>query len=194
MVTNSRESGLTLLEILIVLGIIAAVFGALAPRLKGSDGKLKVAMREFTSLGRDIRNQARLNNKTYRLVVSLDKDKPEYWVENAPGRALIKPQTEIIVFEREKKEAAEGFTANSRFKKKTLPKGIFFKQLETQYNKNPITEGMGYVHFSPEGLVEASVLQLTDGKERIWSVLFNSLTGQAEISPKAVQLKSPQSN
>jgi prepilin-type N-terminal cleavage/methylation domain-containing protein len=192
--TSNKQSGLTLLEILIVLGIIAAVFGALAPRLKGSDGKLKVAMRDFTSLGRDIRNQARLKNQTHRLVVSFDKEKPEYWVENAPGKALLKPQTEIIVFEREKEEAAAGFSASPRFKKKVLPNGIYFKQLETQYNKNPIEDGVGYVHFSPEGLVEASVLQLTDGKDRIWSVVFNPLTGLAEISSKAVQLQTPQSN
>ena len=141
--------GFTLLEILIVVGIIAAVLASLAPRLRTTDGKMKVAIREFTSLGRDIRNQARLKNATHRLVVSFDKENPEYWVEMASGPTLLKPQTEIITFEREREEAKVGFSPAPRFKKKKLPPGLRFIQLETQYNRNPITEALGYVHFSP---------------------------------------------
>ena len=70
-----------------------------------------------------------------------------------------------------------------------LPSSLRFKSVETQGAERPVTSGMAYIHFSPEGLVEKSIVQITDGKDLTWSLIFNPITGQAEVVPKAMTLK-----
>jgi general secretion pathway protein H len=77
-------------------------------------------------------------------------------------------------------------------KEQVLPSGLRFASLETANMKSPITSGTAYIHFFPEGFVEAAALQITDGKKLTWTLVFNPLTGQAEIVEKAQSLKDIQ--
>ena len=73
--------------------------------------------------------------------------------------------------------------------KKKLPSGLFFGSIETESTEKPLTDGLAYIYFSPEGLVERSAIQITNKEKLIWTILFNPLTGHADIFERAVSLK-----
>jgi general secretion pathway protein H len=51
---------------------------------------------------------------------------------------------------------------------------------------------MAYIHFFPEGFVEAAAVQITNGKSLTWTLVFNPVTGQADIIEQARALKDIQ--
>ncbi|MES3036326.1 MAG: prepilin-type N-terminal cleavage/methylation domain-containing protein [Bdellovibrionota bacterium] len=185
--------GFTLVEILLVLGIMAAAIAIGATRINRKDNNMKTVARKMTTVVREIRNKAKLYNTTYRLVINLDPKSPTYTVEQSAGR--VQRDSEEDIKAREKMDAdkrpADSFRKDSAFgkKDKELPSGLFFGQLETINLSAPITEGVGYIYFSPEGFVEYSSIQITDRKNLTWTLVFNPLTGQADIIQEAKALK-----
>lgn len=193
---SRHSSGFTLIEILIVIGLIAAAIAMASPRLFKQEGNIKSAARRFMVMGKEIRNHARLSGKTYRLVLDLDPQEPKYWVEKSESRAVIDPDAP----EKEKKakeEAKEGEAPSTQWamdekifkKKQTLPRGIYFGAVETLHMKAPVTDGIAYVHFFPEGLIEAATVQITDRAKKNWTLVFNPLSGQADILEETKSLK-----
>jgi general secretion pathway protein H len=73
---------------------------------------------------------------------------------------------------------------------KKLPPNLKFSQVETINMTEPITSGLAYIHFFPEGMMEASAIQISDNKNGTWTLVFNPLTGQADIIEKAATLKN----
>jgi len=183
---------------MIVLGILGAlvVFGL--PRLVRKDN-IKQVTREFIPIIKQIRNNARLQNATYRLVIDMDENANKVWIERASGPKLIDP--ELAQKEKEAKENEDkenprppAFAQDSRIIKKnkglkTLPDKMRFQSVETINNKEVMTSGRAYIYFSPEGLVEASTIQISDGPTNIMTLVLNPLTGQVDIVPKALSLR-----
>lgn len=191
------QRGFTLIEIMIVLAILAALLTVVAPRLTQKRTNIKNVAREFITMGKDIRNKARLNNSTYRLVINMDPQDEKYWVERANGPQPVDPEAYEKAKEKseDKEEAAPPplfQIDNSVIKEKKLPSGLRFGSVETINMKSPITSGIAYVHFFPEGFVEAAAIQITDGNKLTWTLVFNPLTGQADIVEKAQSLKDIQ--
>jgi general secretion pathway protein H len=48
------------------------------------------------------------------------------------------------------------------------------------------------MYFSPEGLVEPMLVQITDKAKLTWTLIFNPLTGRTDIIEKALTLKDLQ--
>ncbi|MGZ3775499.1 MAG: pilus assembly FimT family protein [Pseudobdellovibrionaceae bacterium] len=193
----SSRRGFTLIEIMIVLAIIAALITVAAPRLVKKDSNIKSVARNFIVLSKEVRNKARLTNSTYRLVISLNPKEAKYWIERANGPQPVDPNAA----EKEKKKSEDKEKAppplfqmdKSLFKKeKVLPNGLYFGSVETINVKTPVTSGLAYIHFFPEGFVEAAAVQITDGNKLTWTLVFNPLTGQADIIEKASSLKDTQ--
>ncbi|MFZ4402983.1 MAG: pilus assembly FimT family protein [Pseudobdellovibrionaceae bacterium] len=194
-----KDRGFTLIEILVVLVILGVIATLGLPRLMKKDPNIKSVVRQFLVLSKEIRNQAKLSNSTYRLAVDMG-DNPQspqtYWVEHTSGPKPI--DTEKLYENKSDKSDKDSppadFQLDKRLSKKpkSLPKGLFFAELETVNSKSTITSGMGYIHFFPEGFVEAATLQITDRKKIIWTLVFNPLTGQADIVQKAQSLKGLQ--
>lgn len=71
-----KHRGITLLEILIVLVIIASMALVSAPTMKGflQKSQLKAAVREFTGVARYARQAAILRNTTTEIWIDFDKD------------------------------------------------------------------------------------------------------------------------
>lgn len=186
------DSGFTLIEILIVLGILAAVMLLGLGRIKKNENNIRTTFRELTVLTREIRNQARLTQSYFRLMIEMTPEKSRYWVEKGNSNDLKDPKEEYKIkkegdSEEEGKKSSFELYKKLTKKEKILPKGISFKSLEIQ-NSQPLTDGLGAIYFSPEGLVEASIVQISDGKN-IWSLYINPLTGIVEIADKEVILK-----
>ncbi|MGE9746106.1 pilus assembly FimT family protein [Bdellovibrio bacteriovorus] len=190
-----NQRGFTLIEIMIVLAIMAALITVGAPRLLKKDGNIKSVARNFIVLSKEIRNKARLTNSTYRLAISMEPGEEKYWLERASGPQAVDPEAA----EKEKDRDEEGappplFQMDKSLlkKEKELPEGLRFASVETVNMKSPMTSGVAYIHFFPEGFVEASAVQITNGNNLTWTLVFNPLTGQADIIEKASSLKEVQ--
>ena len=192
-----REKGFTLFEIMIVLGILGAILAVGLPRFNARRTNVKTVSHDIALITREIRNQARIKGRTYRLVFHMTKNPKEaesYWVESAEG-AVMPPSKETLEkqkspFESDKPKKM-GFQKDDRILKKDrdLPPEVFIGSVETERSEEPVTEGDGQIYFSPEGLVEKSAIQITNRKGSTWTLIINPLTGHADVVEKAIALK-----
>ncbi len=183
------------------MGIIAAVATMGIPRLFKKDNSLRVTARHLPALSKMVRARARLTNSTARLVFNLDEKDPSYWVERANG--ILPIDLEVLNDFKKRNnidQENEGDSENPKpppfspdtvvlKKPKKIPSGFQIISVETAYTKEPITEGLAYVHYSPEGLVEKAIVQIGDKKKFTWSFVINPLTGQMTLIESAKTLK-----
>ena len=193
------KKGFTLIEIMIVLAIIGAVVAVAMPRMIKKEGNVKVVTRKILTLSKEIRTKARLNNSTYRLVIKMEDQKQHtYWIEKSNGPVAVDPEA----YEKEREESKDKpedapppqYQVDKSITKNPLelPAPLRFASVETINMKSPVTSGTAYIHYFPEGFVEAAALQITDGNKMTWTLVFNPLTGQADIVEKAQGLKDLQ--
>lgn len=157
---------------------------------------LKSIARKLVVTSKEVRNRARLNNSTYRLAFKIEDNSSSYWVERASGPQLIDPNAD----EEDPKDNEDPENKKpplfqkdeSLVKEKPLASGLRFVHIETINMKSPVTSGLAYIHYSPEGFVEASVIQIANSKNQIWTLVINPLTGQADIVEEAKSLKDLQ--
>lgn len=191
----SSRGGFTLLEILIVLMLLAAVTVVIMPRLGvNQKAKLQSQIRHLSVIGRELHNASRLQNKIYRLAIRMDeKEGHSYWVESTSDKILLKTSEEI---EEEKKEnrdkpVTSAFSADSTIMKepKSLPPGIFFETVEVKTFEEPFTAGVAYIHFFPQGPSEEAMIHVGDRKNLKYSIYFHPLSGQGRVYNQAMSLK-----
>ena len=78
---------------------------------------------------------------------------------------------------------------------RALESGIVFKQVQTEHDLKPRTEGRAYLYIWPGGATEWASVQLhPKGKKDILSVLISPLTGRSQIKLGAVELPERRSN
>lgn len=191
---KSAQSGFSLFEILVTVGLIAFLMAILVPRLAPrTDSPLKKTARHLLVLGPDIRNSARLKNRTFRLVFDMTGDHHTFWVESAPG---VVPAKTALRLEEESKlsedeRPAEVFQKEGKYTKDAfeLPKDLFFAKIETPSFPEGASSGQAFLYFSPEGLVEPAAIQLTNGKETTWTLIVNPLTGRMDLVDRAISLR-----
>lgn len=184
---------------MIVLAILGGLLVLGLPRLKFNQNNLKKISRDLMVTVKEVRNQARVSANTQRLVFQLnyntDPNKTdEYWLESANGVALADPKAEKI--QKEKADSDENKTTSAFSKSdkvlkkpKEIPSGFHIVSVETASNQTPVTEGEVHIHFSPQGLIEKSIIQIKGNSEAIWSLVINPLTGRTDIIEKPVTLK-----
>lgn len=195
----SRESGMTLIEIMIVIAIIAGVLALGAPRLFSTRTQMQSAVRKVAVLPREIRSISRLFNRTSRLVVSIDDEEGHYyWVESATGNVLLlsaedqKELDSLTSLRREEEEQnTPDFAIEKRITKRPvqLPRGLYFESVEYTSKEEAITSGKAYIHFFPQGLAEEAAIHLTDRGNLNWTIVINPLTGRAEAYQRKVSLE-----
>ncbi len=189
---KSNSSGFTLVEMMVVLGIMAAIIALGLGRIRKRDNDIKKVARQFYVLGKELRNQARLKGSTYRLMIRLDEGAQSYWVESAQGfKARLTPD-EVKDLEdlNEEERPREVFAKDGDVlkKEKELPDGLFFKSVES-LDSDPMTSGTATIYFFPNGFVETTALQITDRKKLTWTLIYQPLTGQADIVTEARGLR-----
>ncbi len=184
------KNGFTLIEVMVVLAIIGAILVTVAPRLVDRKTTMKSTVRAFASTTREIHNASRLFNSTYRLVISMSAEEGHsYYIESAPGNVplltddQLKDESKLSDEELEEKQKKIGFSADARILKSpvSLPRGLFFEEIEYGNRSYVISEGKAYIHFLPQGLVEEAVIHLTDRKTLNWTIAIHPITGQSDI-------------
>lgn len=196
----STKSGFTLLEILIVMAILGVLVAFGLPKFKNPKDNIKAVVAKMSTLTREIRHQARIKRRTYRLVLKMNGGnssvKDSYWVESAEANTLI-PSKETLESlkkksEEEKPPAAFQKAENLVKGERELPSGLFIGSVETTSSDQAAVEGEAYVYFTQEGLVEKSMIQITNRDKLTWTLIINPLTGHVDVVEKAMRLKDLQ--
>lgn len=83
-----------------------------------------------------------------------------------------------------------GFDGDQPGAGRELGAGVKFKQVQTDHDEEPRTDGRAYLYFWPGGGTERAVVQIVrDGDPDGLSVVVSPLTGRAKIERGAVKLE-----
>lgn len=163
---------------------------------------MKAQVRRFSTITKKLRNRARLDNKTYRLVFDLpiERDRQQsYWVESTDKSALLLTAEQKEELEEDLEEIEgpdgekhrpdpQGFSADTSVVKAapaTLPEGLYFESIEIMGDPiKKVSEGRVFIYFFPQGYVQASAIHLTNRDTLNWTLVIEGLTGRVNISPK----------
>jgi general secretion pathway protein H len=218
-----RARGLTLFEVLIVIALIAVLAGGvlfgsgmLASNRMRSAAMLivsgvRIGMTRANGTGRPVRMVFDLDNRRVMLEesstsVMLRQKEDE---ENTGGGAEAATEAERKaraeadrILEGPRAPRAQfspvkqfGFDAEDPAQGRELGGGIRFRQVHTEHDGQPRTEGRAYLYFWPGGGTEHASIQLErDGDEQGLTIVVSPLTGRAKIERGKVALPEPRSN
>ncbi|MBI3541787.1 MAG: prepilin-type N-terminal cleavage/methylation domain-containing protein [Deltaproteobacteria bacterium] len=188
---SSKSSGFTLIEVLIVVGLMGLIMTLFLPGL-GLVLKANInnSARELATLIRAAHDEAVLNGRVHRVAFDLDKN--QYWVEVTDERGFLMRTEEQTEAERklnerrsdeEKEKHKDPFQLATLLtkKKKSLPLGVRFTDVVTSRSKDPIKGGMAYTHVFPFGLLEKTVIHLRDDLERESTLAVSPVTGKSRL-------------
>lgn len=151
--------------------------------------------RRFSLMSKRIRNQAMIENATYRMVFRMTDDKPtEMWVEKTRKPVLLGDEKDTAEKfkdmldeakskeqKKKKKKRADGFTKVSKFSFESLkmPKGLNLKKVEVSGIDEPLeNNGLIAFHYFPQGLVEETSMQfLVPDTELDWTLVTEAING-----------------
>ncbi len=211
---SSSRRGLTLVEVLIVVALVALVTAGVASGsgLFGATRMRSAAMLILSAI-RVGMTHANTTGLPTRLVFDLEER--TIWLEETQGRMLRRlgdddgdPSAGAAAAteaERLATEEAQRVVDGPRepppqfivvdkdvFPGRELGRDIQFKSVHTEHDPYARTEGRAYLYFWPGGGTEKAVIVLTrPGDEDGISVVVSSLTGRAEIMRGTVEYDEP---
>lgn len=215
---RARLRGVTLFEVLLVIGLIAILSGAI---IFGSGflggARQRAAVTLVVSSVRLAMTRANSSGQPVRLVFDLDGQRLS--LEETTSRVMLRVKetragtgagAEPVTPEEkqareETKRIMDGprqprpaFTPVSEFGEdgdkqggRSLGKGVRFRQVQTEHDGEPRQRGRAYLYFWPRGGTERASIQLErDGAKygRGVTVLVSALTGRVKVEPKLVDL------
>src|SRR5690606_21458658 len=100
-----KEKGFTMMEIMVVVFILVMFMGLAASRFNmGSERDISNQVKDLALLGRHLRAQARIHNRTYRLTFEL----PEERDSTAPYRYLVEYSSRRVLLPGNEEEVSLG--------------------------------------------------------------------------------------
>jgi len=214
-----RQRGLTLIEVLIVVALIAIMAGSLLfGRNMLVSSRVKSAATLIVSAVRFGLTRANSTGKPARLVI--DFEKKQLSMEEASGSSMLrekgKDQTggaeAATVAETKARTEVERIiegphAARAKFSKlsgvhgaiedlaagRPLGDGVEIVRVRTEHDEEPVTEGRAYIYFWPGGTTERAIVQLKKAgdKEASLTVTLSPLTGRAKIEKGEVDYPEP---
>lgn len=162
-IKRSGTSGLTLIEIVLVVLIIGLVTSLVMPRLKAfTGGELRDTTRRFAGIFRFLAAESAATKKRFRLKYDLEEG--TYWVE------ILNQEREFVQQE----------------SKRFLPRGISFEDVVT-LQRGKVTSGETFTEFFPLG-VENTTVHLRDKGGRVFSLIVNPLTARVKVIDSYVDI------
>ncbi|MBX3215356.1 MAG: prepilin-type N-terminal cleavage/methylation domain-containing protein [Labilithrix sp.] len=188
--TRRRSHGMTLIEVLIVMALIALILCAVVIGSgQMSSSRLRHSSTMLTGAIRVAFSRATASSKTVRLVMDFDDN--AIWLEEGDQPHLVQPKDKTgtggaaaaTVIEKQALEDssrilkgptaprtafteidAMGLVASEPGKgHKPLERGIKFRQVQTAHDYEPRKEGRAYLYFWPGGQTERAAIQLKVG-------------------------------
>ena len=200
-----QRRGFTLIEMLIVLGIIASLMSFGVNVVGSNTNDMRDTSRNFIRLIRYMYNQAAVKNEYYRLVINLEEQKyfaqysaePFYVVREGDETEALRISNELEGKSGDEEEAAAEAAVNvgafseaeddllEIFK---VPEGIKIASVYVMHRLDKVEEGKVYLYFFPKGMTEFAVIHLSDlDEENFMSLIVNPLTGSVEIKDDYVE-------
>lgn len=194
---NSKIGGFTLIEVMVVLLIVAAVMAMGGSRFFNPNENRRGQVRSFAIQTRELRTNAKLQNVTLRLAIAMDETGGhKFWVESANGHVLQLSSEQVEELSRltqsQREEALKTrpkFQRDPRHPERKLTGGLKFLGVELATQPKPITEGVAYINFFPAGLSDEAIIKMGDGESQLWSIVVHPLTGAAKVYNRAMSLK-----
>ncbi|MEO0336833.1 MAG: hypothetical protein AAF202_10580 [Pseudomonadota bacterium] len=185
-----------------------AALTLIGPSVTNKNNKMKAAVRRFSVLTKEVRTHAKLYGTSYRIAFDLgirEDDPQTYWIEKANYAVLIPGDKKQFLEDQNTAERARdenqgkspstaGFSEDDRLLKgkQELPGGLRFKEIEVEGLEEAIDNGLAYIHFHPQGLVEETAihLQYGEGSDALkWTIAIHPLTGRADVITDEVSLR-----
>jgi general secretion pathway protein H len=217
----ARRRGVTLIEIMVVIAIIAIVTGIAAASLHNPTADLKRSATMIASAIKVAYTRATATSRDLRLVMDLDGQK--IWLEEADRPMLVQSndktgtggadavtKAEEVAIEEGSKILKGPPIPKPRFRPieaygfgdtesgkggKPLQGGITFRSVQTPHDDSARTSGRAYLYFWPGGRTERASLQIrirkSERDEQTLSILVSPLTGKVTIKNGAVDLEVP---
>lgn len=187
----SRSRGFTLIEILLVLGIIAMVTSIGIPAVgRLTYQRVAGTTRRFVGTLRSVRNDAILLNRIYRLAI--DFENQTWWIEKQSRLELLGTESQSRKPNDPKNPPPppSGFSIADKYgkKPKELPGGVVFDGVLTERD-GLLRTGLAYIHFFPSGYAEHSVVYLNkQGVETGgYSLYIRPANGKIEVFNRRVK-------
>jgi len=194
LMTPINDQGFTLIEMMVVLGIIVLISLVAMPTV-GSYFQLSLnsATRDMAATIKEAYNSAVVTGKVHRMVYDIKEKK--FWVESGPVDALLDTKETKEKEERRKKFAKSSdappksdFSLESSVtrKKLSLPPGVEYEDILTEQSPDPISSGIAYTHFFPHGLTERTIIHLQDQSKHHASLVITALLGMTDVFDRYV--------
>jgi general secretion pathway protein H len=219
MAIRRQERGVTLVEVLIVVAIIAVMSGlaflgsgaADSARLRRSAvmiaSAIRVAYGHANATSRTVRLVFNLDNRT----VGLEESQGQLWLaknDRTGGAAAATDAERRAVEEAEsilkgpraprpsfKPVKVFGFSTEQGKQGKELERNIRFVQIETSHQDDAVKTDQAYLYFWPGGQTERAAIQLSIGGSTngadVVTLLVAPLTGKAEMRKGRFNMPRP---
>ena len=177
--------GLSLIEVLIAVAIMVTSLIIVMPQIQRSENKIKKTLRDLQSLNRTLYSYSRIKNKVYRLALKVNKNESSYWVEikqNLSEKTKEEKPTDHSLLKNMTAEKSHPFFEKDlNFDEQILPYGFFFDWPETS-ELPELSEDILYITYSPHYFSESSSILVRTQKDFFWTLFFNPLSGELEIT------------
>ena len=192
---RDSQLGFTLIELLVVIALISLISVFALPSVSSFFRlSLNTATREIASNVKEAYNATLMGGQIHRLVFDLKEQK--YWVESGPAGVLLDTAESKEKEDRRKRlglkpledtQSAFSMDRTVTAKKLSLPRGVEFKDVITEQNKDPITEGQASAHIFVNGLMERAIIHLQDSSKNQVTLLLTPLLGRTKFVPGYVK-------
>jgi prepilin-type N-terminal cleavage/methylation domain-containing protein len=194
--TQNKQKGFSLIEILIVITLIALVVIIAMPNVSSFfQVSLGAATRDLAVISKETFHTSLITGRVFRIVYDLKKS--EYWVESTLSATLLDTKESRERLEKRKKVVAEATGAafsmdgNISKKKRRLPTGVFFEDVVTDKDSKPQKEGVVMQHFFPYSLAEQVIVHLKDSANHRATLVISPTNGNTDfyayyVDPKDV--------
>ncbi len=171
--SRTAEGGFSLMEIILVLGLLALLFGIVVPRFDWLDNAAS-ASRKLIGMVHTLRATAPLSRQTWRLY--LDLDQGQYWA------MVVTPEGEQVPRDARFQDA--DFQTVPR--RHTLPSGVRFERVTTAAHGQR-QSGQVYLQVFPSGLPESALIIVSDTDRSLLALHVDPLTGLIRVSDEEME-------
>ncbi|MDF1562210.1 MAG: prepilin-type N-terminal cleavage/methylation domain-containing protein [Deltaproteobacteria bacterium] len=207
--TSAPPRGLTLIELLVGLLIVAGLFALVVPamesvlgvRVKEEAGRLAGAIRmiydEAAMRGQTCRlvfvmPESVEHNGSYRIECTLDAARISPEIQDVDEGALVQEDEDPFAddsYVREEEElerrvkarAAWQAFAGRELQDRTLPPGVRLAGFWTPQLRDVVTVGEAYLYFLPLGETQAAYIWIQDSRENFYTLTVQPLTGRVKV-------------
>ena len=184
------QRGITLLELLIVIGVLVMMTGIGVSGLSSlSSVQLRTQTNRLAAAVRHAYNRSIAEGLYVRLALNMDEDR--YVVEASASPVFVQsekslPEDGNTDRERQRRDSEDEDAPPPPPKfaplipSVSMQRGIGIDGVLTAGQVDVFTSGTAYVHFFPNGFVEPAMIYTTDGAGDFYTLTINPMTGRVK--------------